>query len=85
MNQTVSTLPKTITKYELCQRLGMVRYGSGLPRYQQLRRVLLTDDFCNTHGIRLGKHKEFNILETEKIFQYLERAGYNLKKLFNHE
>lgn len=77
-------LPKTITKTQLCELLGYVRYGSGLPRYNQLRRELLTDEFCQVQKIRLGKHKEFNILETEKIFQYLERAGYNLQKLFSH-
>lgn len=84
MTSPVLHLPKTITKTQLCELLGYVRYGSGLPRYGQLRRELLTDEFCKIQDIRLGKHKEFNILETEKIFQYLELKGYNLFKLLSH-
>lgn len=82
MNGTqTAVLPRKITKTDLCKLLGFTFYGSNRPNYQCLYERVLTPQYCIENEIRIGRHKEFDVLETEKIFDLLRSKGYKLEKL----
>lgn len=76
------TLPLKLTKTELCQRLGFTFYGSGRCNYEGLFEKVLTPPYCEEKGIRVGRHREYDLLETELIYERLRELGYKVEKLF---
>jgi hypothetical protein len=81
MNITAQ-LPKKITKTQLCKAIGFTYYGSERPNYQSLYARVLTRAYCEENNIRIGKHKEFDLLETERIYKRLRELGYKVESLF---
>lgn len=80
---STAKLPLKLTKTELCQRLGFTFYGSGRPNYQGLYEKVLTPQYCCENDIRVGRHREFDLLETERIYDRLRSLGYKVEKLFS--
>jgi hypothetical protein len=77
-----SNLPKKVTKSQLCKALGFTFYGSDRPDYRGLHSKVLPPQYCVEHGIRIGKHKEYDFLETLKILERLKTLGYPIQTIF---
>jgi len=80
---TLPSLPKKVTKAKLCETLGFTFYGSNRYNYPALYEKILPPQYCQENQIRVGRHREFDLLETERIYERLRELGYKVEKLFN--